>query len=252
MVGQPDVPLGDLGPFISLAPQTPCTSLSPAEKTGWSGPAGGTCGPQGATGSWARRSLGTQPPSPHVPPGPTGHFSQGLADVEVERGEAAVLSCTLIRDLGPGAWFKDGVKVLPSLTLLPPLYQAACAGGLSEAEGQTAAALQERDFTLCCNSADSAKFTWLTTWRVWKGLSLGGPVFRSVLLRQASGPPATIQPAFLSQHLLTSVLRALDSLSSPHPLLTSRWGWPRALELSFILSWFLGQQCHPPHRSLDG
>ncbi|CAN0572355.1 unnamed protein product [Rangifer tarandus platyrhynchus] len=43
--------------------------------------------------------------------GPTGHFSQGLADVEVERGEAAVLSCTLIRDLGPGAWFKDGVKL---------------------------------------------------------------------------------------------------------------------------------------------
>ncbi|XP_020762659.2 immunoglobulin-like and fibronectin type III domain-containing protein 1 [Odocoileus virginianus] len=43
--------------------------------------------------------------------GPTGHFSQGLADVEVERGEPAVLSCTLIRDLGPGAWFKDGVKL---------------------------------------------------------------------------------------------------------------------------------------------
>lgn len=241
LLGHPDVPLGDLGPFISLAPQTPCASLSPAEKTGWSGPAGGTCGPQGAAGSWARRSLGTQPPFPRVPPGPAGHFSQGLADMEVEHGEAAVLSCTLTRDLGPGAWFKDGVKVLPSPTLLPPLYQAACGGGLSEAEGQTAAALQERDFTLRCNSADSAKFTWLTTWRAWKELSLGGPVFRSVLPGQAPGPPATIQPAFLSRHLLTSVLRALYSLSSPHPLLTSQWGRPRALELSFVLSWFLGQ-----------
>ena len=47
------------------------------------------------------------------PPGPASHFSQGLADTEVERGEAAVLSCTLTRNLGPGAWFKDGVKVLP-------------------------------------------------------------------------------------------------------------------------------------------
>uniref|UniRef100_A0A8C9AXD8 Immunoglobulin-like and fibronectin type III domain-containing protein 1 n=1 Tax=Phocoena sinus TaxID=42100 RepID=A0A8C9AXD8_PHOSS len=43
--------------------------------------------------------------------GPTGHFSQGLADLEVQRGEAAVLSCTLTSDLGPGAWFKDGVKL---------------------------------------------------------------------------------------------------------------------------------------------
>ncbi|KAB0342622.1 hypothetical protein FD754_019548 [Muntiacus muntjak] len=43
--------------------------------------------------------------------GPAGHFSQGLADMEVERGEPAVLSCTLTRDLGPGAWFKDGVKL---------------------------------------------------------------------------------------------------------------------------------------------
>ncbi|XP_059799202.1 immunoglobulin-like and fibronectin type III domain-containing protein 1 [Balaenoptera ricei] len=43
--------------------------------------------------------------------GPTGHFSQGLADLEVQRGEAVVLSCTLTSDLGPGAWFKDGVKL---------------------------------------------------------------------------------------------------------------------------------------------
>ncbi|XP_057400485.1 immunoglobulin-like and fibronectin type III domain-containing protein 1 isoform X1 [Balaenoptera acutorostrata] len=43
--------------------------------------------------------------------GPTGHFSQGLADLEVQRGEDAVLSCTLTSDLGPGAWFKDGVKL---------------------------------------------------------------------------------------------------------------------------------------------
>ena len=197
--------------------------------------------PPGCSRKLGKAVPGHPAPSPRVPPGPAGHFSQGLTDMEVERGEAAVLSCTLTRDLGPGAWFKDGVKVLPSPTLLPPLYQAACGGGLSEAEGQTAAALQERDFTLRCNSADSTKFTWLTTWRVWKGLSLGGPVFRPVLPGQAPGPPATIQPAFLSQHLLTSVLQALCSLSSPHPPLTSRWGRPRALELSFVLSWFLGQ-----------
>ncbi|XP_023422858.1 immunoglobulin-like and fibronectin type III domain-containing protein 1 [Cavia porcellus] len=43
--------------------------------------------------------------------GHTGHFSQGLADMEVQQGEAAVLSCTITRDLGPGAWFKDGVKL---------------------------------------------------------------------------------------------------------------------------------------------
>ncbi|XP_075853082.1 immunoglobulin-like and fibronectin type III domain-containing protein 1 [Microcebus murinus] len=40
-----------------------------------------------------------------------GHFSQGLADTEVRRGEPATLSCTLTRDLGPGAWFKDGVEL---------------------------------------------------------------------------------------------------------------------------------------------
>ncbi|XP_005245637.1 immunoglobulin-like and fibronectin type III domain-containing protein 1 isoform X1 [Homo sapiens] len=43
--------------------------------------------------------------------GPMGHFSQGLADMEVQPGEAATLSCTLTSDLGPGTWFKDGVKL---------------------------------------------------------------------------------------------------------------------------------------------
>uniref|UniRef100_A0A8C5ZDW9 Immunoglobulin-like and fibronectin type III domain-containing protein 1 n=1 Tax=Marmota marmota marmota TaxID=9994 RepID=A0A8C5ZDW9_MARMA len=43
--------------------------------------------------------------------GPRGYFSQGLADTEVQQGKAATLSCTLTRDLGPGAWFKDGVKL---------------------------------------------------------------------------------------------------------------------------------------------
>lgn len=69
-LGHLDIPLGDLGPFISLGPQTPCTSLSPAEKMGCSGLAGRTCGPQGAAGSWARRSLGTQHPSPLCPSRP--------------------------------------------------------------------------------------------------------------------------------------------------------------------------------------
>nr|XP_027801407.1 immunoglobulin-like and fibronectin type III domain-containing protein 1 [Marmota flaviventris] len=43
--------------------------------------------------------------------GPRGYFSQGLADTEVQQGKATTLSCTLTRDLGPGAWFKDGVKL---------------------------------------------------------------------------------------------------------------------------------------------
>ncbi|XP_054569126.1 immunoglobulin-like and fibronectin type III domain-containing protein 1 [Eptesicus fuscus] len=42
---------------------------------------------------------------------PQGHFSRGLADTEARLGEAATLSCTLSRDLGPGAWFKDGVQL---------------------------------------------------------------------------------------------------------------------------------------------
>ncbi|ELW57726.1 Immunoglobulin-like and fibronectin type III domain-containing protein 1 [Tupaia chinensis] len=46
-----------------------------------------------------------------IVPGPVGHFSQGLADTEVQHGEAAMLSCTLTCDLGPGTWFKDGVKL---------------------------------------------------------------------------------------------------------------------------------------------
>nr|XP_055175160.1 immunoglobulin-like and fibronectin type III domain-containing protein 1 [Nyctereutes procyonoides] len=47
----------------------------------------------------------------HGAPGPLGHFSRGLTDTEVQHGAPAVLSCTLTRDLGPGAWFKDGVKL---------------------------------------------------------------------------------------------------------------------------------------------
>ncbi|KAM8812631.1 immunoglobulin-like and fibronectin type III domain-containing protein 1 [Rhynchonycteris naso] len=42
---------------------------------------------------------------------PLGHFSQGLVDMEARLGEATVLSCILSRDLGPGTWFKDGVKL---------------------------------------------------------------------------------------------------------------------------------------------
>nr|KAF6399778.1 immunoglobulin like and fibronectin type III domain containing 1 [Molossus molossus] len=44
---------------------------------------------------------------------PLGHFSQGLADTEVKLGEDATLSCTVSRDLGPGTWLKDGVKLSP-------------------------------------------------------------------------------------------------------------------------------------------
>nr|XP_045224790.1 immunoglobulin-like and fibronectin type III domain-containing protein 1 [Macaca fascicularis] len=40
-----------------------------------------------------------------------GHFSQGLADMKVQQGETATLSCILTSDLGPGTWFKDGVKL---------------------------------------------------------------------------------------------------------------------------------------------
>nr|XP_044998697.1 immunoglobulin-like and fibronectin type III domain-containing protein 1 [Jaculus jaculus] len=43
--------------------------------------------------------------------GPVDHFSQGLADTEAKLGEAATFSCTLTSDLGPGTWFKDGVKL---------------------------------------------------------------------------------------------------------------------------------------------
>ncbi|XP_052057030.1 immunoglobulin-like and fibronectin type III domain-containing protein 1 [Apodemus sylvaticus] len=43
--------------------------------------------------------------------GSMDHFSQGLTNTEVQLGEAAVLSCTLASDLGPGTWFKDGVKL---------------------------------------------------------------------------------------------------------------------------------------------
>ncbi|XP_036057868.1 LOW QUALITY PROTEIN: immunoglobulin-like and fibronectin type III domain-containing protein 1 [Onychomys torridus] len=62
----------------------------------------------------------TQSPISRYKPGPGSsaeaqgsldHFSQGLVDTEVQQGEAAILSCTLTSDMGPGTWFKDGVKV---------------------------------------------------------------------------------------------------------------------------------------------
>ncbi|EGW02191.1 Immunoglobulin-like and fibronectin type III domain-containing protein 1 [Cricetulus griseus] len=43
--------------------------------------------------------------------GSMDHFSQGLVDTEVQLGQAAILSCALASDVGPGTWFKDGVKL---------------------------------------------------------------------------------------------------------------------------------------------
>ncbi|EDL39560.1 mCG131195, partial [Mus musculus] len=54
--------------------------------------------------------LGT-PDRPYILSGSMDHFSQGLTDTEVQLGEAAIVSCTLASDLGPGTWFKDGVKL---------------------------------------------------------------------------------------------------------------------------------------------
>ena len=50
-----------------------------------------------------------------------------------------------------------------------------------------------------------------------RAVSLSGRVLHPVPPGQGPDPPATIQPAVLSQHLVKSVLRAPDSLSSPHP-----------------------------------
>ncbi|KAI4536594.1 hypothetical protein MG293_012797 [Ovis ammon polii] len=81
----------------------------------------GRAGRDGGSDAYGRKRDATLSPRSRRKPGtggfsedargPAGHFSQGLADTEVERGEAAVLSCTLTRNLGPGAWFKDGVKL---------------------------------------------------------------------------------------------------------------------------------------------
>ncbi|XP_074120764.1 immunoglobulin-like and fibronectin type III domain-containing protein 1 [Sminthopsis crassicaudata] len=71
--------------------------------------------------------------------GPSGHFSQGLADTEAQKGEEAVLSCTLTGGLVTGAWFKDGVKLTtqdgvifeqdgPTYRLRIPQVQEAQAG----------------------------------------------------------------------------------------------------------------------------
>ncbi|XFF86071.1 hypothetical protein AB1E18_012290 [Capra hircus] len=96
------------------------------EDTGYPGePLGrlgsGRAGRDGGSDAYGRKKDATLSPRSRRKPGtggfsedtrgPASHFSQGLADTEVERGEAAVLSCTLTRNLGPGAWFKDGVKL---------------------------------------------------------------------------------------------------------------------------------------------
>nr|XP_020858684.1 immunoglobulin-like and fibronectin type III domain-containing protein 1 isoform X2 [Phascolarctos cinereus] len=71
--------------------------------------------------------------------GPSGRFSQGLADMEAKKGEEVVLSCTLTSDLVLGAWFKDGVKLTaqdgvifeqdgPNYKLQIPQVQEAHAG----------------------------------------------------------------------------------------------------------------------------
>ena len=154
-----------------------------------------------------------------APPGPASHFSQGLADTEVERGEAAMLSCTLTRDLGPGAWFKDGVKVLPPSALLTPLCQPACGGGLSEAEGCRRQRLCKKEISLFAVAAPTLGEVYMVNNLVCleRAVSLSGHVLHPVPPGQAPGPPATIQPAVPSQHLVKSVLRAPDSLSGPHP-----------------------------------
>uniref|UniRef100_A0A8C3VNG3 Immunoglobulin-like and fibronectin type III domain-containing protein 1 n=1 Tax=Catagonus wagneri TaxID=51154 RepID=A0A8C3VNG3_9CETA len=77
-------------------------------------------GREGESDVLGQRDAAQSPRSRHKPGaggffveagGSTGHFSQSLADTEVQQGEAAVLSCVLTHDLGPGAWFKDGVKL---------------------------------------------------------------------------------------------------------------------------------------------
>lgn len=83
-------------------------------------PEGRRDGREGESDILSQRDAARSPRSRHKPGaggfsreagGSFGHFSQGLADTEVQHGETAVLSCTLTRDLGPGAWFKDGVKL---------------------------------------------------------------------------------------------------------------------------------------------
>ncbi|KAH0520049.1 Immunoglobulin-like and fibronectin type III domain-containing protein 1 [Microtus ochrogaster] len=75
---------------------------------------------EGRSDVCGQRQDTTQSPTSRYKPGPGSsteargsmdHFSQGLVDTEVQLGEAAVLSCTLTSDLGPGTWFKDGVKL---------------------------------------------------------------------------------------------------------------------------------------------
>lgn len=87
--------------------------LSPVGRTRW--PPRAQCRQRSGRLGLGGNPWVTSPRLPLVSPGPRGYFSQGLADTEVQQGEAAVLSCTLTRYLGPAAWFKDGVKVLPPM-----------------------------------------------------------------------------------------------------------------------------------------
>ncbi|XP_032771454.1 immunoglobulin-like and fibronectin type III domain-containing protein 1 [Rattus rattus] len=76
---------------------------------------------EGRSDVYGQAQDATQSPRSRYKPGPgcssseargsMDHFSQGLTDTEVQLGEAAILSCTLSSDLGPGTWFKDGVKL---------------------------------------------------------------------------------------------------------------------------------------------
>ena len=207
------------GPLISLAPQIPCTSLGPAEKTGRSGLAGRTCGLPGHWPCWqgvwppgvpweaGRQGDPGRPSStlPRASPGPTGHFSQGLADLEVQRGEDAVLSCTLTSDLGPGAWFKDGVKVPPSTPSLP----TGLRGGMSEAERSRK--IFHSSLYQHADSARSLKGRQLGAREIKPGF-LSGRVSHSPLPVHAPGPPST------------SKLLSCPSTSGSLPVLQGRYG----------------------------
>ncbi|XP_075398118.1 immunoglobulin-like and fibronectin type III domain-containing protein 1 [Tenrec ecaudatus] len=78
-------------------------TVGSADVHGWENDATQRCRSgqeQLGTGSFSERTRG-----------PTSHFSQGLTNTTVQQGEATMLSCTLTSDLGPGAWFKDDVKL---------------------------------------------------------------------------------------------------------------------------------------------
>ncbi|XP_012520410.1 PREDICTED: immunoglobulin-like and fibronectin type III domain-containing protein 1 [Propithecus coquereli] len=111
--GQP--PAGETRTCLGEPPREDWTRESPSHLGSRRG------GKEGRLDVYGKGRDATQSPTSRYKPGtgsfsteargPTGHFSQGLADTEVQRGETATLSCTLTSDLGPGAWFKDGVKL---------------------------------------------------------------------------------------------------------------------------------------------